>query len=194
MNQNNLSTAPKIEKDLGHKNYQSMLSIPVFFPVSILKLIVMSVCTFGIYEIYWYYKNWQFIKERENLDIMPIWRAAFAYFFCYSFFRKVQTTASSLGLTRSIAAEPLALGWIVVALLWLLPDPYSLITHFSVLFLIPVQILANEINAKLSLGHDENGRFTVWNIVAIVFGGMLFLLVVFGTFVPIEEMIFLHAG
>ena len=123
--------------------------------MSILKLIVMSVCTSGIYNFYWYYKNWQLIKERENLDIMPIWRGVFAFFFCYSLFKKVRATANSLGLTRSITAGPLALGWIVVTILWQLPNLYSLVAYFAVLFLIPVQILVNDINTESS---PEIGR------------------------------------
>jgi hypothetical protein len=40
-----------------------------YFAVSLLKLTVMSVCTFGIYELYWFYKNWRLIMEREKIDI-----------------------------------------------------------------------------------------------------------------------------
>jgi len=29
---------------------------PIFFPVSRLKLVIMSTVTFGIYELYWFYK------------------------------------------------------------------------------------------------------------------------------------------
>lgn len=204
MNQEQPPTEPTIDNEFGRESHPDILATPDFFPVSILKLIVMSVCTSGIYDFYWYYKNWQLIKERENLDIMPIWRGVFAFFFCYSFFKKVRATAISLGLTRSITAGPLALGWIVVTILWQLPDLYSFVAIFAVLFLIPVQILVNDINAESSPGHDENKRFTAWNITAVVFGGgalflvaVLFLLAVFGfvpmeIFVPIEieEMIF----
>ena len=201
MNQEQPPTEPTIDNEFGRESHPDILPTPDFFPVSILKLIVMSVCTSGIYNFYWYYKNWQLIKERENLDIMPIWRGVFAFFFCYSLFKKVRATANSLGLTRSIAAGPLALGWIVVTILWQLPNLYSLVAYFAVLFLIPVQILVNDINAESSPGHDENKRFTAWNITAVVFGGgavfllaVLILLAVFG-FVPIEieEMIFKHA-
>jgi hypothetical protein len=41
------------------------LTIPakcMFFPVSLFKLTVMSLFTLGLYEIYWFYRNWQLIK------------------------------------------------------------------------------------------------------------------------------------
>lgn len=50
---------------------------PVLFPVSPLKLVVMSTVTLGIYEIYWFYKNWKLVKQQTDRDIMPFWRAFF---------------------------------------------------------------------------------------------------------------------
>ena len=38
---------------------------PHFFPVSGLKLVVMSTVTFGLYEIYWFYQNWWLVKQRH---------------------------------------------------------------------------------------------------------------------------------
>ncbi len=51
---------------------------PLFFPVSITKLIILSICTIGIYEVYWFYKNWEIIKQREYSKISPFWRAIFS--------------------------------------------------------------------------------------------------------------------
>lgn len=131
--QESLKESPHQEAELKQAG-GGVLSAPVYFSVSPLKLVVMSICTLGIYDLYWYYKNWRLIKEREQLDIMPFWRAFFAYFFCYSCFKKIRGTAASLNLNRYIAAGPLATGWIIVAILWKLPDPYWLLTYFSVLF------------------------------------------------------------
>ena len=162
------------------------LATPLYFAVSPLKLIVMSVCTLGLYEVYWFYKNWRLIKEREKLAIRPFWRALFAVFFCHSCFRNIQTTAQSLSLKRSIAVGPLAAGWIILTVLWRLPDPYWLVTYFAVLFLVPVQTLVNDVNEAVVPGYKENRRFTAWNIATVVFGGILFVLVLIGTFVPSE--------
>ncbi|MBA7604719.1 hypothetical protein ES703_11845 [subsurface metagenome] len=160
------------------------LKEPMYFSVSPLKLIVMSVCTCGLYEFYWHYKNWSLIKEREKLDIRPFWRAWFAFFFCYSLFKKIRTTAQSLNLKRSIVAGPLAVGWIIVTLFWRLPDAYWLLTYFAMLFLVPVQSLINEINESVDPGYEQNKRLTPWNIVTIVFGGIFLVLILLGSFFP----------
>ena len=52
-------------------------TVPPFFTASVLKLIVMSVCTMGIYQLYWFYKNWKLIKDRTGQKIRPFWRAFF---------------------------------------------------------------------------------------------------------------------
>ena len=39
---------------------------PPFFAVSLLKLTVLSLCTFGVYELFWFYRNWRLIKLREE--------------------------------------------------------------------------------------------------------------------------------
>ena len=56
----------------------------IFYSVSIIKFIVLSFFSFGIYNIFWLYKNWKIIKQRELNDIHPIPRAIFGYFFIMS--------------------------------------------------------------------------------------------------------------
>ena len=55
--------------------------------ISPFRLIFMSIFSFGIYEIYWIYKNWRYAKERDGLDIMPFWRGWFGIFHCHSLMR-----------------------------------------------------------------------------------------------------------
>ncbi|MGE4158500.1 MAG: hypothetical protein AB7F75_05325 [Planctomycetota bacterium] len=67
-----------------------------------------------------------------------------------------------------------------------LPDPYWLVSYISLLFFLPVQNLINEINAKLAPGHEQNRRFSALNIATVIIGGILFALVVAGSFMPAE--------
>ena len=40
-----------------------------YFPVSPAKFVVLSLLTFGIYGIYWFYKNWRYVRERDDSTI-----------------------------------------------------------------------------------------------------------------------------
>jgi hypothetical protein len=157
-----------------------------YFSVSPVKLVVMSVCTFGIYEIYWFYKHWGAIKKENNLDINPLARAIFAIFFCYDLFKRIQSAAALQKLKTFRAPRSLAIGWVIVNLLWRLPDPYWLVSFLSVLFLLPVQTTANALNLISDPGRNPNAKFTKWNIVGVVFGGLLWSLILVGLFLPAE--------
>ena len=166
-------------------NSPTQLSEPIYFPVSPVKLSILSICTFGLYEIYWFYKNWRLIKEREHKKIMPFWRALFALFFCFSLFQRIGRSAKEIDLPP-ISTGGLAAGWIIVSLLWKLPDPYWLVSFLAFFFLLPVQQTVNKINAQYAPGHDQNNRFGVWNIVVVVAGGIFFILAIIGSFMPPE--------
>jgi hypothetical protein len=157
---------------------------PIFFPVSPLKLVVMSTVTFGIYELYWFYQNWKLVKHRTRSDIMPFWRAFFGFFFCYSMFRKIQTSASERGLTAAFSPGLLTILWIGITSCWRLPNPYWLMSMLAVLALLPVQFTVSQLNASVTTTYDSNSRFTAWNIAGIVIGGLFLVFAIIGTFMP----------
>src|SRR5215510_10043913 len=150
--------------------------LPIYFPVSLRKLVVMNFCTWGGYQFYWFYENWKIIQKREQSEVSPFWRTFFAFIYCFALFEKVQSAAASLQIRQSLPPSALASGWVVSSMLFLLPDPYWLVNFLSVFFLIPVQKTAIRINESLVPGHDRNERFSAWNMVAVVIGGSLFML------------------
>lgn len=54
-----------------------------YYPVSSLKVFILSVATVGIYFIYWFYKNWVYVKARDKSSIIPWGRALFSGFWVY---------------------------------------------------------------------------------------------------------------
>lgn len=156
---------------------------PPYFAVSTTKLVVMTICTFGLYEVYWFYKNWCLIKKRDAPAIMPFWRAVFSIFFCHGCFKHIQTAADKLGV-KTFNADAMAAGWILTSIMWRLPDPYWLVSMCALLFMLPVQNAANEVNAAAEPGHEPNSSFGGLNIAGIVVGGLLFVLGVVGAFMP----------
>jgi hypothetical protein len=151
--------------------------------VSITKFLLLSIGTLGLYEIYWFYKNWGFIKARDRSDISPAWRSLFGILFCYRLLRRVSDDAVARG-GRPLPAGWLAAGWVITTLLARLPDPYWLVTFSAVLFLLPVQARINSLNAQAAPGHDPNARFSGTNILGLVVGGLIFALGLLGTLLP----------
>jgi hypothetical protein len=162
---------------------------PPFFAVSVFKYVVMTISTLGFYQMYWFYKNWQLIKEREGMHgirITPIVRAIFPVFFCYQCFARVRDYEYAAPEFRQLPAGVLATGWIITTVLWRLPDPYWWISTLAFLFVIPVQLRVNRVNGIVAPAHDPNGRFSGLNWLAIVIASVILSLALIGVLLPQE--------
>lgn len=150
-----------------------------YFSVTPLKLVVMSIATFGLYELFWFYCQWRKIRDRDHLAIRPFWRAFFAYFFCYQCFRDIRDHAvTDGGQPARFPAGACAIGWIVLTLAGRGPDPLWLFSLGSGLMLLPAQQHANRLNAMAAPRHDRNARFTPLNLLAILCGSALLIAVI----------------
>jgi len=150
------------------------------FAVSTTKLVVMSICTLSFYLIYWFYKHWKVIKDREGSDIIPMMRAIFAVFFVYSLFTNIRDEANRLGVKSVANVGVAAIGWILITLIGNSTEWFGYVSLLSVVFVVPVQACANRINEHVSPDHDPNSRFTGWNVVWIVVGILLTALSIVG--------------
>ncbi len=179
---------PSSETDHGNIEEQYDISPdtqePQFFSNSTLKLVLMSICTFGIYELYWFYKNWSLIKSRTGQKIMPFWRAFFAPFWAFSCFKHIKYSGKSIQIKDAIEPGILAFMYFIFSAMWRLPEPFDLISTFTFAFILPANTLANKINTKLCPEYTPNSKFSPWNWVGLILGGALFVLAVFATFLP----------
>ena len=157
---------------------------PVFFAVGLWKLVVMSVCTLGLYDIYWFYKNWKCVQESFKDNVNAPVRAVFYPIMAYWLFRRVRAHARSSGIASSLPAGILASAIFLISVVGYVLDPSGLSVLLNVLLLLPVQSTVNAINRKLAPDADPNQRFSGANIAWIVIGGILFLLALIGTFAP----------
>ncbi len=160
------------------------IEAPVYFAVSTTKLLVMSLVTFLIYDVYWFYKHWKMIKEREGRDIIPVMRAIFSPFFVYSLFSNIRDEAGRYDVRPLQGAGFLAIAWVLLNLAGRLPDALALISLIAGVVLLPVQACANRINAKIAPNHDPNSRFTGWNWFWIAIGTLFIVLAIYGSTLP----------
>jgi hypothetical protein len=155
---------------------------PAFFPVTTLKFAVMSFVTLGLYEVYWFYKNWKCVQRNGEDVIAPI-RAIFYPIMSYALYRRVRDKGKDLGVSGGLGAGWLAVLTFIGAMLWRLPDPWWLISLLAFLPILPVQVVINDINRAVAPNADPNARFSGWNIFGIVVGGLLLILAIVGTFI-----------
>jgi hypothetical protein len=151
-------------------------------PLAIHKLLVLSLFSFGLYEVYWCYRNWSRVRERTGSGISPFWRAFFSPLWGFSLFDEVDDQARAAGV--HVGWSPLGLGilFFLLSVLWKLPDPWWLVTHLSCLVLVPVQLTINRMAARRGVRPDAS--LQVKHVAVIAIGGILWLLVILGTFFP----------
>jgi thioredoxin len=167
----NIATEPASEKApvLGHDILSKNEEAP-FFIVSTTKLIVMSLCTFGLYEFYWFYKNWKSVKKNIKRKISPFWRSVFAVLFFHGFLKIVREYANDKKVECKYNVDLLALIYMLLSISWRVPDPFWIIACFSFIPLLSAQKTINNLKEKISPNTDSNSRFSTGNIILVVLG------------------------
>ncbi|PWB33056.1 hypothetical protein DCO48_11720 [Pseudomonas sp. SDI] len=161
-------------------------SAPAFFVVSLKKLIVMHLCTAGLYGVYWYYKNWALYKQASGQAIRPRLRTIFGVLLLYPLLSRVHLRIraseryhpfSPLGITLA-AIIPLILG--IATSSWLLSAP--LLWGVTSVVLSAVQYVAL-VKAQIAINFcegDEEGKgnadFTPENGLWMLGGGFLYFI------------------
>jgi hypothetical protein len=160
-----------------------------YFTPSTSKLVVMSLCTFGLYNLYWFYKNWLILKNAGK-ECSPFWRTFFASIFAYSCFKSIYMKDAQIRnkAYKDFPVIFLSVAYFILCATWRLPSQYGLIGFLSFLPIIMVNRAALAINQMQFPGFVSNNKFSKWNWLAIVLGVVIFALAVLGSFVSGREI------
>jgi len=117
--------------------------------VPIWKFILFDIITLGAYHLYWSYKTWHYIKEKNKLDLDPFWRTFFMlfssgtlYYYICGFNRKqIKITVLSSSL--------IGISYFILSLL------SKKFLFLYLLAYIPLCFIVNELNIYCSnIDHD----------------------------------------
>lgn len=162
-----------------------------FLYISESRFVLMSIFTLGIFETYWIYKNWQYIKEKDNLDIMPFWRAMFGIFFLHSLLSSIEEDHElNLIEKATFSGANLATVWVIMMVIGNILGKFDdisinifgiLIALPSFLCLLPVQKYINQVNNTF----NPDSTYAEWSfgqVLCLLVGIPLFALVLVGIF------------
>jgi len=155
-----------------------------FFPVGTSKFIVLSLATFGIYELFWMYQNWIRIGRRPAEALSPFWRTFFGPVFAFSLFARVRAIAGEHQSPAEWNANILATLYLVLCLSALLPDLWMLISSAAFVPMLPVQQTTQLVNARhpASATEPPNTGYGTGNIITIVVGCLILVLLVVASY------------
>jgi len=172
-------------------------NVPEFFPVSEGKLITLYILSFGLYGVYWFYKNWKLQQPKMHKKISPVMRAIFSIFFTHSLFNRIDESAASLKQKHKFKANILATFFVGAVIVGNLLDRVTINTSIlenmssntviitslvifmlSVYPLVVVQATVNRINNDM-LGY-LNHKYSLWNYLLIALGVIFWLMLAMG--------------
>ena len=169
----------EIETAVDHRTADEL----PFYCVSAIKLSVLSLTTLGLYELFWFYKNWKLVRASSGRDISPFWRALFSPLFCYSFGRTVNSAAESVNVARRISPALIAAIYAGLLALERLPDPYWLICLFTFVPLLSIARQIRRVHEAIRPGFESAVGWGGWSVATLGVGGPLTALLVIATFV-----------
>ena len=142
-----------------------------YFSVGAGKLIVMSVTTLSMYQIFWFYKHYQRMNQRTGGGGSPFWRAIAAPLTAHGLFAHVRTDAQSRFVPVRWSAAGLAVIYLCLTLICFFDYPWWTLALGSVFALVPVQRTMDEVNRKVAPGAARDDRYSAAN-AAVIAGGL----------------------
>ncbi len=163
--------------------YPTEDSGPLLLHIPIERLILLSIASGGLYEAYWIYKNWRYIKERDSRYIHPFWRGIFGIVFCHSLLKRIHADTEARSMEEpSFSPRGLATGWVILVLLANLigrtPGAGASIISFlmpSFLLFVPIQNYINSVTHKRNPVQPYYG-WSSGHVVCLVLGLALWAL------------------
>jgi len=150
-----------------------------YYPVSLAKLIILSIVTCGVYDAYWFYRNWLYRKQYDGSAIMPVARGIFSYFWYYPLYKSLVTDSTARFQENRVLLRSLA---ILFALIYLAAniatgDDSLWVPAFIVasLTLIPLANYINHINEGNDRAYAYNSRWLLRHSVLVILAAPLIL-------------------
>ena len=153
-----------------------------FFEVGVRKFVVMSIFTWGLYDLYWSYQQWVRIRDRGREHLSPFWRTFFAYLWGFSLFARVSEEARRKHMPVAWDSSLLGAVYFALGIAWRLPDPWWFVSLFAFVPVVPVVRTIVALHDRLDPDgeRDRNARFGDANWIGIAVGFVFTLMVILG--------------
>ncbi|WP_164503523.1 DUF3857 domain-containing transglutaminase family protein [Pleionea sediminis] len=144
----------------------------LYYPITFSKLLIMQFLTFGIFGIYWFYRNWNYVKQTNHHPIMPIARGIFHAFWYYPLYRHLyEASLSVMGRTKL----PSKYWGAVLAFLFLIANIGAGFISFTVLVILfyslllwPLVDVINQLNATQSKAIHYNSSWKLRHVLLAI--------------------------
>ena len=123
---------------LENKPVNSLNGLEPMQPVGLFQFALLSVATFGLYEVWWTYKCWKYFKLKDQSDIVPVGRAIFGIIFLFPLFSRIRNEAHSQGYVGDFVPGILFIGYLIFNILAQFPPPWLYVSVAGFICFLPV--------------------------------------------------------
>ena len=139
-----------------------------YYPLPVWQFVLLYCVTFSLYQLFWIYRNWQYIRIKDLSAIKPALRTIFGIFFFYPLYRRISRDYQASGKNSVLASLGAA---IVLTLVFVLAAILDRVTGtltsllLPLIALLPALILVNQQNkdepSRLHWRHALLGVMTI---------------------------------
>lgn len=167
-----------VARDIGIEEYY-----PIFYNIPARKLLILQIITLGLFQSYWFYKQWNYLRSRSR-GTMNSYFLARMYFllFAYDIFWKIETNKDLLKVKRAPwTSRSMAILWYLgpvgffvlpIGLVFPAGAAFMALVISTTLVLIPIQRYINECNVALKRP-ESKPSFGYYAVIVIAIGSML---------------------
>ncbi|MEA1015109.1 DUF3857 domain-containing transglutaminase family protein [Sphingosinicella sp. LY1275] len=144
----------------------------ILYPVPRAKFLTLSITTWGLYAVYWFWRNWRWERRHSSPGILPFWRAFFGIIWLYPLFNAANARcANPLPQWLGGVAAAGYLTWIVGTSVaeQIYTDSFvpTALACLAAIFVLPTLVAVNRCNAPDTV---RNGQWS-WVAVAAAVAG-----------------------
>lgn len=152
--------------------------VPMFYVVSLTKLVGLMLLTSNLYAFYWFYRNWSVYRKATGASVIPLLRSIVPVLFVYPLLSRVDRGFRDSGREYNWSPVMLSLGmWLVIVVSglsgWLAPaGPWPQALFRLVVYMGAIAWLFCLIQRAINVHEGDpkgrtNSRFTVANLAWI---------------------------
>jgi hypothetical protein len=167
-----------------------------FYPMSPAKLVIMSVLTFGIYDLAFWWRQWS-ARRRTGEQLSVFWRTVFAGFTGFGFNNSLSVALTlrdrqlppSLPLAPGVYLASLVVGRVIDRMSLTTALALSLTLLIGLIRASALGVIQSAVNELLELEHYKgpfNRGLTAGSIIVGLLGILLWSVAMFGALFPSE--------
>lgn len=154
---------------------------PVYSHVAVWKFALLSFFTLGCYPLVWFYRNWRFVRERDESKILPLLRSILGAVFVFPLARDIGRSAGQLS---TAAVVVIGVSYVALNACMRLSPPWDLLSFFSFVPLLFLVRAIDRINRAAGVRGPDYSRMGPSSIAALIVGLPLVLFALVGSVGP----------